>query len=170
MKQQSAGLLAYRKKDNIVEVLIVHPGGPFWAKKDLGAWSIPKGLYEENEEPIQTAYREFQEEIGQPAPKGNAEPLDTVEQRNNKIVIAWAVESDLGDVEAKSNTFTMEWPPKSGKKQEFPEVDKAEWFSLAEASKKLNPDQLPFLERLAILTGTAFNASSQTEENQQHLL
>jgi predicted NUDIX family NTP pyrophosphohydrolase len=170
MKQHSAGLLVYRKKEGQVEVLIVHPGGPFWAKKDLGAWSIPKGLYEENEEPLQAAYREFEEEVGQPAPEAQAKPLETIEQKNNKTVIAWAIEGDLGDIKTKSNTFKMEWPPKSGKYQEIPEVDRAEWFILSNAAQKLNPDQVPFLERLAKLLGVDFSHSSQTEEKQQHLL
>jgi predicted NUDIX family NTP pyrophosphohydrolase len=170
VKQQSAGLIIYRKKESQVEVLIVHPGGPFWVKKDLGAWSIPKGLYEENEEALQAAYREFEEEVGQPAPEAEAQPLGTIEQRNNKDVTAWAVEGDLGDIQTKSNTFTMEWPPKSGNKQEFPEVDRAEWFSLPQAAQKLNPDQLPFLERLAKLEGVGFNSEVPTEDNQQHLL
>jgi predicted NUDIX family NTP pyrophosphohydrolase len=167
MKKQSAGLLVYRKKDDQVEVLIVHPGGPFWANKDQGVWSIPKGLYED-EDPKDAAYREFEEEIGQPAPKGQTTELGTIEQRNNKTVIAWAVEGDLDASNIKSNTIMIDWPPRSGKKMEIPEVDKAMWATLDEASQKLNPDQIPFIKRLAQKLNIEIPETE--EQTQQQLL
>jgi len=149
MKKQSAGLLVYRKQGNNVEVLIAHMGSPWWAKKDLGAWSIPKGEYTEGEDAMKTAKREFEEELGKKSPGGKWQELGTVEQSNNKTVIAWAVEGDLDATSIKSNTFEIEWPPRSSRMQEFPEIDKADWFNLEEAAKKLVPAQVLFLERLA---------------------
>lgn len=149
MKYHSAGLLVYRFKSDSLEVLLAHMGGPFHATKDKGHWSIPKGIYEENEEPLTAAKREFEEEIGQPVPDGDYIDLGTIEQKNNKSVKAWAAEADLDVSEVKSNKFKMEWPPKSGKIQEFPEIDKAEWFNLQTASEKLIPAQVELLKRLA---------------------
>jgi predicted NUDIX family NTP pyrophosphohydrolase len=131
----------------VQEVLLVHPGGPFWAKKDAGAWSIPKGEYEEGEDPIACARREFEEELGSPAPDDLA-PLGEVRQRSGKYVTAWAASGDLDPSAVRSNTFTIEWPPRSGRRQEFPEVDRAEWFPLAVAREKINPAQAEFLDRL----------------------
>ena len=149
LKKQSAGLILYRIKGDNVEVLLAHMGGPYHASKDNGHWSIPKGLCEENENPFTTARREFEEEIGQPPPDGNYLELGKIEQRNNKEVAAWALESDLDVSLLKSNTFNMEWPPSSGKMQEFPEIDKADWFNLKLASQKLIPSQVELLKRLA---------------------
>lgn len=146
--KQSAGILLYRKHNGVLEVLLVHPGGPFWAKKDQGAWSLPKGEFE-GEENLDAAKREFEEELGQPAPKGEYQELGTVKNKSGKIIHAWAVRGDLDVREIKSNTFTIEWPPRSGKQQEFPEVDKANWFGLGIASQKLNGAQAAFVERLA---------------------
>lgn len=150
MPVHSAGLLPYRfGADGALEVLIVHPGGPFWAGKDEGAWSIVKGEYQLEEDPELAADREFAEELGQPAPQG--ERLDLGEQRqpSGKIVRAWAVEADL-DVESfVSNQFEMEWPPRSGRTGSWPEVDRAEWVPLTAARQKLLKGQLVFLERLA---------------------
>lgn len=143
----SAGLLVYRIRDDQVEVLLAHPGGPFWEKKDLGAWSIPKGEYDEDKDPIKAAKREFTEEIGQLPPGGKLLELGTT-KRNNKQIMAWAVEGDLDASSIKSITFSMEWPPKSANIQEFPEIDRAGWFSLSEAARKLSPGQVPFIERL----------------------
>lgn len=142
----SAGILLYRRREGL-EVLLVHPGGPFWAKKDLGAWSIPKGEVAEGEEARATAVREFEEETGR-AIEGHLEPLEAVRQAGGKIVHAWAVEGELEPEEIRSNTFTIEWPPRSGKQREFPEIDRAEWFALEQARRKILPGQLPLLDEL----------------------
>jgi predicted NUDIX family NTP pyrophosphohydrolase len=149
----SAGLLVYRRTDAGLEVLLVHPGGPLWAKKDDGAWSVPKGEYESSEDPLEVARREFEEEIGQ-APPGN-EPvwLGELRQPSGKVVSAWATEGDLDVREVRSNSFEMEWPPRSGRTQEFPEVDRAGWFGLEEARRKILRGQLGFLDRLEELPG-----------------
>ncbi len=149
MGKQSAGLLVYRGQGNSIEVFLVHPGGPFWSKKDDYAWSIPKGMYENSEEPFTAAKREFEEEVGQPAPDGEYIELGFVKLASGKEVLAWAVRKDLGRVELSSNTFEIEWPPKSGNKQAFPEVDRAEWFDLEEASRKIHPGLNEFIKRLA---------------------
>jgi predicted NUDIX family NTP pyrophosphohydrolase len=148
MTKQSAGLLVYRKRDGSIEVLLVHPGGPFWKNKDAGAWSIPKGEFTEGEEPLDVAKREFQEETGQSI-DGSFQPLSPIKQRGGKIVYAWAVEADLDVSHVKSNTFTTEWPPRSGKQQEFPEVDRAEWFPLNVAAEKINKGQQELLQQLS---------------------
>src|SRR5215212_9400097 len=121
MAKQSAGLLVYRRRDGNIELLLVHPGGPFWKNKDSGAWSIPKGEFTEGEEPLEVAKREFLEETGRPI-DGSFQPLTPVKQRSGKTVHAWSIEADLDVSHVKSNTFTIEWPPRSGKQQEFPEV------------------------------------------------
>jgi predicted NUDIX family NTP pyrophosphohydrolase len=146
--KQSAGILLYRRRAGAPEVLLVHPGGPFWARKDLGAWSIPKGEYGEGEDPRACALREFEEELGTPPPGDALIELGTVKQTGGKLVTAWALEGDLDPVGVRSNTFTLEWPPRSGVMREFPEVDRAEWFPPAEARRKINPAQVAFLERL----------------------
>jgi predicted NUDIX family NTP pyrophosphohydrolase len=147
MKKRSAGILMYRRTGPELEVLLVHPGGPFWAKKDLGAWSIPKGEYGTGEEPLAAAMREFREELGAEA-DGPFLELGTVVQPSRKDVVAWAVEGDFAVEDLKSNTFEMEWPPKSGKKKQFPEVDRAEWFGLEEARRKILKGQVAFIDRL----------------------
>ena len=149
MPQQSAGILLYRRRGATLEVLLVHPGGPFFARKDAGAWSIPKGLYEAGEEPLACARREFAEELGSPCPDGAALELGEIRQRNGKRVVAFAVAGDLDADAITSNTFEMEWPPRSGRIQEFPEVDRAGWFTLDAAREKLLAAQVPLLERLA---------------------
>jgi predicted NUDIX family NTP pyrophosphohydrolase len=154
MKKRSAGILMYRRAGAALQVLLVHPGGPFWTRKDLGAWSIPKGEFEEGEEPLAAAKREFGEELGT-KPDGGFVALGTVVQPSRKEVIAWAVEGDFAVAELKSNTFEMEWPPKSGTKRQFPEVDRAEWFGLTDARKKILPGQVEFIERLVAQVGTA---------------
>ena len=148
----SAGLVLYRQGSGQIEVLLVHPGGPVWAKRDAGAWSIPKGEVSGNEDLLTAAQREFREELGTP-PRGTFIPLGSITQKGGKAVHAWAVEGDLGTTEIKSNTFSMEWPPRSGRQQEFPEVDRASFFSLEEAKQKVNPAQIPLLERLRGLVG-----------------
>jgi predicted NUDIX family NTP pyrophosphohydrolase len=147
--KRSAGLLVHRERAGRTEVLLVHPGGPFWAKRDEGAWSVPKGeLDDAGDDGLATARREFREELGIDAPAGAPRPLGEIRQRGGKVVEAWAVAGDL-DVEAiVSNTFETEWPPKSGRIQAFPEVDRAGWFTLEEARVKLNPAQGELLDRL----------------------
>jgi predicted NUDIX family NTP pyrophosphohydrolase len=146
-KKLSAGLLLFREVNAQVEVFLVHPGGPFWARKDEGAWSIPKGEYSANEDPMEAAKREFKEETGVEA-AGDFLALGESKQPGGKLVTAWAVESDLDPGAIQSNTFSLEWPPKSGKVQEFPEVDRAGWFPLPEARTKILKGQVPFLDRL----------------------
>jgi predicted NUDIX family NTP pyrophosphohydrolase len=148
MPQRSAGILLHRRGRNGTEVLLVHPGGPFFARRDAGAWSIPKGLYEEGEEPLTCARREFEEELGSPCPDGPARELGEVRQRNGKRVTAFAVEGDIDADTITSNTFTLEWPPRSGRTQEFPEVDRAAWFTLAAAREKILAAQAPLLDAL----------------------
>ena len=126
----------------------MHPGGPAWKGRDLGAWSIPKGEYDPGEEPLAAARREFAEELGTPAPDGNAIDLGEIRQRSGKRVRAWAIEGDLDAENIRSNTFMFEWPPRSGKRIEIPEVDRAAWFPLDEAREKINPGQVPLLDRL----------------------
>jgi predicted NUDIX family NTP pyrophosphohydrolase len=152
MPKRSAGLLVYRWVDDEPEVLLVHPGGPYWAKKDEGAWSLPKGEYEPDEDPLEVALREFEEEIGKtpPDPAGVVW-LGELRQPSGKIVSAWAVEGDVDVRDVQSNTFEMEWPPRSGRTREFPEVDRVAWFRLEEARRKLLPGQLGFIGRLSEL-------------------
>jgi predicted NUDIX family NTP pyrophosphohydrolase len=142
-----AGILVYKKENNEIKVLLAHMGGPFYTNKDAGAWDIPKGEFE-GENGLSAAHREFEEEIGQPAPIGEALDLGTV-KNSGKVVMIWAVGGDLDVSKITSNKFQMEWPPKSGKLQEFPEVDKADWFSLPEASIKIVKSRHIFLDRLA---------------------
>lgn len=152
MPKQSAGLLLFRRVDSHLEVLLVHPGGPFWARKDDGAWSIPKGEIAEDEERLQAAHREFEEETGCPIAsdlRGASLPLTPVKQAGGKTVYGWAIESDFDVSRLKSNTFSMEWPPRSGRHQEFPEVDRAGWFSVKEARQKILKGQEPLLLELA---------------------
>src|ERR1700712_1109990 len=154
MPKLSAGLLLYRVADDVVEVLIAHPGGPFWARKDDGAWSIPKGEYDADEEPWAAAQREFGEELGLPVPAGPRIDLGEVRQTGGKVVTAFAVHADLDVTDAHSNTFELEWPKGSGRMREFPEVDRVAWLPLAAAQVKLLKGQLPFLDALAAsLTG-----------------
>ena len=147
MAKTSAGILLWNRERDAVRVLLVHPGGPFWKNKDAGAWSIPKGEYLESEEPLAAAKREFAEELG-PLPVGEIAPLGEVKQRGGKIVTAFAVEADFDCSTFKCNNFEMEWPPRSGRRHSFPEVDQARWFSLDEARAKINPAQAEFLDRL----------------------
>ena len=147
MPRKSAGLLLFRTISDEVEVLLVHPGGPFWAKKDDGAWSIPKGEFEEGEEPLDAAKREFEEETGM-RPCGEAIRLEPVRQAGGKIVYAYAMKGEFDPAALKSNTFSMEWPPKTGRQHEFPEVDRAAWFMLDEAGRKILKSQAPLLEQL----------------------
>jgi predicted NUDIX family NTP pyrophosphohydrolase len=147
MAKKSAGLLMYRRRQSGLEVFLVHPGGPFWARKDEGAWSIPKGEYAPGEDPLETARREFQEETGFEA-GGDFIPLTPRKQPSGKVISAWALEGDCDASLIKSNTFSMEWPPRSGRQQEFPEVDRAGWFTVPAAKEKILKGQVPFLDEL----------------------
>ena len=145
--KSSAGIVLYRKRHRILEIFLVHPGGPYWARKDDGAWSIPKGEYEQGEEALLAAQREFLEETGV-AVNGPFLALAPVRQPSGKIITAWAVEGDLDPTRLRSNRFSLEWPPKSGVMQSFPEVDRGAWFSLVHARGKLSPGQRPLLRGL----------------------
>jgi predicted NUDIX family NTP pyrophosphohydrolase len=148
MPARSAGILLYRVRAEQLEVLLVHPGGPFWVRKDAGAWTIPKGELDGAGDAEACARREFEEETGSPLPDGELVPLGSIRQRAGKEIEAWAVEGDLDADAVVSNTFEVEWPPRSGRRQEFPEVDRAGWFDAAAAREKLNPAQVAFVERL----------------------
>jgi predicted NUDIX family NTP pyrophosphohydrolase len=146
---RSAGLLVYRSGSGGIEVLLVHPGGPFWAKRDEGAWSVPKGEYGPDEDPLEVALREFREELGKPLPSdGPFTLLGELRQKSGKLVTVWAVEADLDVDEVHSDTFTTEWPRGSGVVRQFPEVDRAAWFDLEIARVKLLSGQVGFLDRL----------------------
>jgi len=145
--KRSSGLLMYRYRDKTLEVFLVHPGGPFWARKDLGAWSIPKGEYRADEDPLAAARREFREETGLTA-EGPFRELTEIRQKGGKHVQAYALEGDADPEAIRSNTFTMEWPPRSGERQAFPEVDRAGWFGLEEARRKILAGQQPLLDEL----------------------
>jgi predicted NUDIX family NTP pyrophosphohydrolase len=147
MPKLSAGLLMYRHGDGQLEVFLVHPGGPYWAKKDLGSWTIPKGEYLESEDPLHAAQREFQEETGFRA-LGSFIPLGDLKQPSGKILTAWAFEGDCDPSQLKSNTFPLEWPPRSGRQREFPEIDRGEWFAIETAREKILPGQRPLLDGL----------------------
>lgn len=146
-KRLSAGILLYRIRSHSIQVVLVHPGGPFWAKKDDGVWSIPKGEYDEGADPLEAAKREFHEETGFEVP-GEPVPFRPVHQPSGKVISVWAVDGDIDATAIRSTSFRMEWPPKSGKLQEFPEVDRAEWFDLSTAYRKILPGQRPFLAQL----------------------
>jgi predicted NUDIX family NTP pyrophosphohydrolase len=146
-RKKSAGLLAYRRRRGALEVLLVHPGGPFWAKKDEGAWTIPKGEIGEGEDPLAAARREFREETGHD-PAGAFEPLGECRQAGGKIVTAWAIAADIDPAAVVSNTFEMEWPPRSGHRSAFPEIDRARWFTIEEARRRINKGQAALLDAL----------------------
>jgi len=146
--KRSAGMLLYRRRNEILEVFLVHPGGPFWAKKDLGAWSLPKGEYGDGEDPLDAARREFEEETGFPAPL-NAVDLGEVKQAAGKVVTAWAAEGDCDPDKLVSNRCQVEWPPRTGRMIDIPEVDRGGWFTIVEAQERILKSQQPFLERLA---------------------
>jgi predicted NUDIX family NTP pyrophosphohydrolase len=145
--RKSAGLLLFRRTPAGVEVLLVHPGGPLWAKKDEGAWSIPKGEIDADEDPLAAARREFEEELGSPV-SGEFIALAPIRQASGKVVHAWAVEGDFDPATLTSGMFSMEWPPRSGRQQEFPEVDRAEWFAIDDARRKINKAQIELLDQL----------------------
>jgi predicted NUDIX family NTP pyrophosphohydrolase len=167
MKKRSAGIIVYRLKDGMPQVLMAHMGSPWWAKKDIGAWTIPKGEIEEGEEPLQTAKREFTEELGLQVPEGEFMELEPIEQNNNKTVQAWAVEAEPDISDIKSNTFKAEWPPRSGLTQEFPEIDRAAWLTLAEAAQKSVKGQAGLFEQLANRLHVPFGAEDIPKPPQQ---
>ncbi len=152
--KRSAGILLYKLVDGEPRVLLVHPGGPYWAQKDAGAWTIPKGECEKSEEPLAAAIREFGEETGM-QPEGEFQPLGEIVQKSGKVVTAWACAGDFDTGKLASNFCEMEWPRRSGKRLSIPEVDRAEWFTLDEAQAKMNPAQTPFLGRLAAILAAA---------------
>ncbi|HEY8377598.1 MAG TPA: NUDIX domain-containing protein [Nannocystis sp.] len=154
MPKQSAGLLVYRRRGEDLEVLLVHPGGPLWARKDAGAWTIPKGEHGPGEEPLSAARREFTEETGFEPPAGPCVALAPIRQRSGKLVRAFACAGEFDPTELRSNTFTLEWPPRSGRQAEFPEVDRAAYFSLAEARVKILPPQVALLDELERVLAT----------------
>lgn len=154
MPQHSSGILLFRRKSHTLEVLLVHPGGPFWANKDAGAWSIPKGLVEDGDaDHPAAAVREFTEETGFACPEGEKLDLGEVKMKSGKIIHAWAMEGDVDPAQLRSNTFPLEWPPKSGRIQDFPEIDRGQYFSPEEARLKLHASQVPFLDRLLEIAG-----------------
>jgi predicted NUDIX family NTP pyrophosphohydrolase len=153
--RRSAGLLLYRRIGDHLEVLLAHPGGPLWTKRDAGAWSVPKGEVEPGEDPPAVARREFEEETGHPVPDGELVSLGEVRQKSGKYVVAWAAEGDIDPATAKSNTFPLEWPLGSGDWIDVPEVDRVAWFDLDEARTRLNPAQVEFIDRLAAAVGDA---------------
>jgi len=154
MAKQSAGILLYRFRDNQLQVFLIHPGGPFFSKKDNGSWSVPKGEFLDDENPLDAAKREFSEETGQSV-DGEFIILKSITQKAGKKVYAWAVEGDIDHENIVSNLFEMEWPPRSGKKQTFPEVDKAGWFDIEEAKTKINSAQIGFIEELIGIINSA---------------
>ncbi len=158
MVRKSAGLLVYRRRGGVIEVFLVHPGGPIWANRDTGAWSIPKGEFAPDEDPLAAARREFEEETGFKM-EGQFTALTPIKQRNNKIVYAWAIEGDCDAALAKSNTFPLEWPPRSGIIREFPEIDRAAWFSLATAKGKIFNGQVGLLDELEKVLGKDSNTA-----------
>ena len=153
-KIQSAGLLLFRQRDKKVQVLLAHPGGPFWSRKDQGVWTIPKGLIGPSESLLSAAQREFAEETGY-RPGGEAIPLGSAKQPGGKVVHVWAIEGDWDPVDLQSNTFEMEWPPRSGRRQSFPEIDRASWFGIVEARLKILKGQAAFLDHLPETLGRA---------------
>lgn len=153
MVKQSAALLAFKRQRGALRVFLVHPGGPFWANKDEGAWSIPKGEFGGSEDSLSAARREFLEEVGQ-AIDGAFLELAPCRQPSGKVIYAWAVEAEVDETKVASNAFEMEWPPRSGRRQLFPEIDRGQWFSIAEAKARIQPGQAPILAELARKAGS----------------
>ena len=148
MTRRSAGIVLYRSANGDIEVLLAHPGGPVWATRDAGVWTIPKGEIEEDEDPWAVALREFEEETGHTAPDGASIELGEITQKGGKVVVAWGLEGDLDPATAKSNTFPFQWPPKSGRYITIPEIDRVEWFTPDEARQRIKDTQIPLIDRL----------------------
>lgn len=146
--KQSAGILLFREREMVLQVFLIHYGGPFWVKKDDGSWSVPKGEFTENENPMDAALREFYEETGMELKPSHIIPLNSVKQKGGKVIHCWAVEGDIDSDKIVSNEFEMEWPPKSGKKKSFPEVDRGDWFNVETAKRKINVAQVQFIDEL----------------------
>jgi predicted NUDIX family NTP pyrophosphohydrolase len=163
MAQNSAGIIMYRYQNNMLQVFLVHPGGPFWVNKDFGAWSIPKGLIDQNEDAFEAAKREFEEETGFTI-RDHAIKLSPVKLKGGKVVQAWAVEGNCDPSALKSNTFVIEWPAGSGRQREFPEVDRAAWFDVKGAQKKINQGQIPFIEELHLLLSKESEGRNSQEQ------
>ena len=155
MAKRSAGILMYRRSSRGIELLLAHPGGPFWASKDQGAWSIPKGEYDDSEDALIAAKREFAEELGSAPPARPFLDLGAIKQPSRKVIAAFAVEGDFDPATLVSNRFELEWPPKSGRKQSFAEIDSVEWFSTSEAREKIQPGQAQFIDRLLEYLGNS---------------
>lgn len=164
MKKRAAGILVFRRSEKGPEVLLAHMGSPWWARKDIGAWTIPKGEILEGEEPLEAAKREFKEELSFSVPQGELIDLGSIEQHNKKTVSVWAVEGDLDASKIKSNTVEIEWPPKSGKYQTFPEIDRAGWFNLNEASQKTVRGQSEIFKRLAEYLGVNIESADKPSQ------
>ena len=160
MARNSAGILLWKREQHSMLVLLVHPGGPFWKNKDAGAWSIPKGEYGDDEAPLAAAKREFAEELGR-LPAGEVTPLGEIRQKAGKVVTAFALEGDFDCASFKCNSFEIEWPPKSGKRASFPEIDQAQWFAIDEARRKINPAQAELIDRLEAVLATSSPAKSR---------
>ena len=158
-KKKSAGLLLYRENSAGLEVLLVHPGGPFWQKKDDGSWTVPKGEFDDNEDPLQAAKREFEEETGAAPPDGEYLPLKPIKQPSGKTVYAWAIDGDFDPANLRSNMFPVEWPPNTGKLQQFPEIDRAAWLRPEIAKRKITKGQAPLIDQLLTIVN-AMNARS----------
>ena len=152
-KKKSAGLLLYRENSGGLEVLLVHPGGPFWQKRDDGAWTIPKGEFDDDEDPLKAARREFEEETGTAPPDGEFLALKPIKQPSGKTVYAWAIDGDFDPANLRSNMFPVEWPPNTGKLQQFPEIDRAAWLTPEIAKRKILTGQVPFIDQLLTLAG-----------------
>jgi predicted NUDIX family NTP pyrophosphohydrolase len=165
MKKQSAGILLFRRTTASAEVLLGHPGGPFWRNKDKGAWSVPKGEYEADEEPLVAACREFQEETGQAVPDGERIDLGEMKRKDGKVIHVWAIEGAIDEQHIMSNMFEIEWPPKTGQMQSFPEIDRAAWYGLNQAPMKMHQGQGVFIERLAEHLGVTFEPQVVTEKS-----
>ncbi len=163
MAKKSAGILVFKRSGDRLLVFLAHPGGPFWAKKDRGSWSIPKGELNEGEDAFAAACREFSEEIGQTI-DGSFMPLTPRQQPSRKMIYTWAVEGNVDEATVRSNEFEMEWPPQSGKRQRFPEVDRAGWFAVSEARERIQSGQLPILEELIAKLGFNINEGNSIEK------
>lgn len=165
--KKSAGLLLFRLKSGKLEVLLAHMGGPYWEKRDEGSWSIPKGEFDENEDPLAAAKREFEEETGT-VPAGDFIPLEPLKQPSGKLIYAWALKAEFDPATLRCNMFSMEWPPKSGKQQEFPEVDRAAWFAPEAAKRKILKGQAPFVDQLQLILGTGNQGQAGDDESARY--